>query len=61
MKASMKNMIRCELTLNLSLRKRGTYSPSLFKSKIPPFDRLRVASEVEPPKAGRSGQGMSSI
>jgi hypothetical protein len=50
-----------ELTLNPSLRKRGTYTPSLFKSKIPPFDRLKEVSEVEPPKAGRRGQGMSSI
>ena len=23
-----------------------------FKAEIPPFDRLRVVSEVEPPKAG---------
>ena len=26
--------------------------PSLRKSKIPPFDRLRVVSEDEPPKGG---------
>ena len=29
-----------ELTINPSLKKRGTYPPSLLKSKIPPFDRL---------------------
>jgi hypothetical protein len=50
-----------ELTLYPSLVKRGTFTPSLLKSKIPPFDRLRVVSEVEPLKAGRRGQGMSSI
>jgi hypothetical protein len=36
------------------------HSPSLFKSKIPPFDQLRVVSEVEPLKAGRRGWGMGS-
>jgi hypothetical protein len=39
----------------------GVEDPSgSIKSKIPPFDRLRVVSEVEPPPAGERGNGSSS-